>query len=99
MSNCKKIDLYTKAPVTRRVPLLSRAYQSGFYLMLPRFGGHPNTTEGGGHNAENTRAYAPEATSYVVIVPMLMIVIPPIQRFVMGRPDCRRAKASRQFVC
>ena len=22
--------------------------------MLPRFGGHPNTTEGGGHNAENT---------------------------------------------
>ena len=45
------------------------------------------------------RAYAPEATSYVVIVPMLMIVIPPIQRFVMGGPDCRRAKASRQFVC
>ena len=65
--------------------------------MLPRFSGHPNTTEGGGHDGENTRAYAPEATSYVVIVPMLMI--PPIQRFVMGGPDCRRAKASRQFVC
>ena len=67
--------------------------------MLPRFSGHPNTTEGGGHNAENTRAYAPEVTSYVVIVPMLMIVIPPIQRFLMGGPDCRRAMASRQFVC
>jgi transcriptional regulator with XRE-family HTH domain len=24
---------------------------------------------------------------------------PNIQRFVMGGPDCRRAKASRQFVC
>jgi hypothetical protein len=23
-------------------------------LMLPRFGGHPDTTEGGAHNAENT---------------------------------------------
>ena len=43
------------------------------------------------------RAYAPEATSYV-IVPMLMIVIPPIQSFVMGGPVCRRAMASRQFV-
>ena len=53
--------------------------------MLPRFGGYLNTTEGGGHNAENTRAYAPEATSYVVIVPVLMIVIPPIHRFAMGQ--------------
>ena len=31
------------------------------------------------------RAYAPEATSYVVIVPVLMIVIPPIHRFAMGQ--------------
>src|SRR5262245_49542049 len=35
VSNYKKIDLYTKAPVTRRVPLLSRAYQSGFYHVAP----------------------------------------------------------------
>jgi hypothetical protein len=34
-----------------------------------------------------------------LIVLMLMIVIPPIQRFLMGGPDCRSAKASRQFVC
>ena len=54
--------------------------------MLPRFGGHPNTTEGGGHvHVEPTQAYAPEATSYVVIVPVLMIVIPPIHRFAMGQ--------------
>ena len=33
-------------------------------------------------------------TSYVVIVPMLMVVIPPIQRFVMRQADCRRAKIS-----
>jgi hypothetical protein len=66
--------------------------------MLPRFGGNPNTTEEGGHNAGNTSSLCTEATSYVVIVPVLMILIPPIQRFVMGRPDCRRTKASHQFV-
>ena len=52
VSNCKKIDLYTKAPVTRLViiPCLS-------IRVLPdvaRFSGHPNTTEGGDHNTENT---------------------------------------------
>jgi hypothetical protein len=31
------------------------------------------------------QAYATEATNYVVIVPVLMIVIPPIHRFVMGQ--------------
>jgi len=35
------------------------------------------------------RAYAPEATSYVVIVPVLMIVISPIRRFVMGQVGLR----------
>src|SRR5215471_6292713 len=30
------------------------ATHSWMTVMLPRFGGHPNTTEGGVHNAENT---------------------------------------------
>jgi hypothetical protein len=36
--------------------------------------------------------YGSAATRYVVIVPMLTVVVPPIQRSSCGRPDCRRAK-------
>ena len=84
VSNSEKINLYTDVPVTLQVPLLSRAYQSGFYLMLPRFGECPNTKEVA-TMLRTPRAYAPEATSHVVIVPVLMIVIPPIHRFAMGQ--------------
>src|ERR1700704_4722617 len=36
------------------------------------------------------------ATSYVVIVPMLMVVIPPIQRFVVGRAGLPMRKGRRK---
>lgn len=32
-------------------------------------------------------------TSYIVVVPMLIVIIPRIQRFVMRQAGCPRAKA------